>query len=228
MKWLRDGVENKERISLSSGRKAGVAILTVKNVSRNDAGIYTCRKSNTLEHFYLNVIGKQAANILQRTLSLIQYICMNSVLQFDRTNKLFRFLVPSIRFSNGSLIFIRTNGTVDLTCTTTSVKSVDEIAWKLNNTSIEPEQTIWRTKARKCLTKERENCIIETTFGLKIENVRLSDTGNYTCSTASHKIVPASIYVQVIDSEYLNPFNIFCHFAGDFFRSHNYCQGKYA
>lgn len=150
----------------------------------------------------------------------------NSVPHFNQFNywRCSRCLVPSIRFSNGSHIFIRTNGTIDLTCTTTSVRSVDEIAWKLNNTLTEPDQTIWRTKARKCSTKEKENCIIETTFGLKIEKVSLSDTGNYTCSTTSQKVEPASIYVQVIDRKYMNPLNIFCHFAGDIFRSNDYCQ----
>lgn len=63
VKWLREGVENNERISISSARKAGVATLTIQNVSRYDVGVYTCRKSNSLELFYLNVIGKQTANI---------------------------------------------------------------------------------------------------------------------------------------------------------------------
>lgn len=72
VKWLREGIENNERISFSSARRAGVATLTIQNVSRNDAGIYTCRKSDTLERFHLNVIGKQIRGILHKLLSFIQ------------------------------------------------------------------------------------------------------------------------------------------------------------
>lgn len=108
-------------------------------------------------------------------------------------------IVPCIRFSNGSHIFIRSGGTIDLMSSTTSVRSIEEVIWKLNDTLIEPEQTVWQTKARKCLTKERENCIIETTFGLKIENATLSDSGNYACSTLWSTIESAHIYVHVID-----------------------------
>lgn len=107
-------------------------------------------------------------------------------------------IVPCIRFANGSHIFIRSGGTIDLMSSTTSVRSIEEIIWKLNDSLIEPEQTVWQTKARKCLTKERENCIIETTFGLKIENVTSSDSGNYTCSTSWSTIESAHIYVHVI------------------------------
>lgn len=105
----------------------------------------------------------------------------------------------SIAFANETNIFIRDGGTLTLACICMSVVSVDEIAWKLNDTLIEPDQTVWLTKARNCFTKERENCVIHTTFGLEIKNVSSSHTGYYSCSIPSKEIVPASVYVRIID-----------------------------
>lgn len=115
--------------------------------------------------------------------------------------------VPSLRFSNESDIFIRNGGTIDLTCTATSVKSVEEIIWKVNDTVIAHDQTLWRSKVRKCATKEKENCIIETAFDLKMENVSLSDTGLYTCSIDSN-FEPTKTRVRVIDRKYLYLSNV--------------------
>lgn len=59
MQWLRK--ENEERISYSLNHETGATNLTIQDVTRNDTGIYTCQKSEILEHFNLNVIGEHMA-----------------------------------------------------------------------------------------------------------------------------------------------------------------------
>lgn len=55
VKWIHSAGEDNERISIV-GYETGATNLTIEGVIQDDAGIYTCRKSDTLEHVYLNVI----------------------------------------------------------------------------------------------------------------------------------------------------------------------------
>lgn len=181
MAWIRTGIrlQTDERTSLAIHE--GIATVTIKNVTANDSGHYLCQKSKFDELFYLNVTGKHF---------FFLWACIFLILYYS--------IVPNISFTNGAHIYIRSGGTIDLTCTITSVQSFETVIWKLNDTVTEPHQTVWRTKARKCATEEMELCRVLTTFGLTIKNAGLSNSGNYTCSTSVHTIDAAKIYVQVI------------------------------
>lgn len=97
---------------------------------------------------------------------------------------------------------MRKGGIVDLTCTVTSVASVDLVTWYHNNASIVSDLPEWQSKDRICSTRETENCVIETKFSLKLSNVGLFHSGYYACSPPSLDVEPGSVHVLVIDRKY--------------------------
>lgn len=116
--------------------------------------------------------------------------------------KMFKTLshpVPTVKLSNHSQSFIRSGANIDLTCTVTSVTPVNEVSWSRNDTEIESDLPEWQSKNRNCFTRESQNCAIETKFSLRIENVRLADSGIYTCSPLSDNVEPAKVFIQIID-----------------------------
>lgn len=77
-----------------------------------------------------------------------------------------------------------------------SAKPVDEVSWFHNDTLIVSDLPQWESNNGTCYSKE------ETRFTLTIENVKLTDNGNYTCSPSSDNAMPESYYVFILDGEY--------------------------
>lgn len=118
---------------------------------------------------------------------------------FKKCSKLISHPVPTVKLTNYPQSFVKSGGNIDLTCTVTSVTSVNEVSWFHNGTAIESDLPEWQSKNRSCVTRESQNCAIETKISLRIENVGLSDSGNYTCSPLSDNLEPANVSIEVID-----------------------------
>lgn len=86
-----------------------------------------------------------------------------------------------------------------MTCTHTSADILEEITWYHNGTSIAPEQTQWVSNKRICTSKGRQNCSIETTFNLIIEDAKLENSGVYSCATDD---APNGLFYEIIDRMY--------------------------
>lgn len=106
--------------------------------------------------------------------------------------------------------FLRTGGTLELTCTLQSVASVEMITWYRENSLIESDQT--RYEMTRQGSTPKENCVIETRFQLRFENVSLTDSGTYACASSYYShIKPAQINVEIIDPKgerFIYPINI--------------------
>lgn len=110
--------------------------------------------------------------------------------------------VPTVNLTIHQQNFVKKGGSVELTCTVTSVASVDLVTWYHDNASIVSDLPEWQSKDRICSTRETENCVIETKFSLKIRDVGLSNSGYYTCSPPSLDVEPGNVYVLIIDRKY--------------------------
>lgn len=103
---------------------------------------------------------------------------------------------PNITISDRPHIFVRNDGTINLTRTIVSIESPDMVAWYYNGTSIQTDQTQWQSKIRICMSDQTENCCIRTTFNLIIKAANSERIGLYSCAT--DKIQSANVYVEVL------------------------------
>lgn len=166
------------------GNGSEVVIHIIRNVTESDSNtIYTCEQPGIREHFQLIVIGK-----CQLTLSSI---FLKRVLISNVTSH----PVPSIYLASTRTNFVRKGGNIELICTVTSAKPVEKVSWYHNDALIVSDQSPF----------ESNDAIGETKFSLTVENVELSSSGYYTCSSSlTDKLEPKKVYIQILGGELLS------------------------